>query len=232
VDGIVVTGGIDYLNSSDIESIEVLKNAASAAIYGARSSAGVILVTTKKGKEGNIRVGYNAYIGNQVPAKRLQLLNATQYATLINEQSLNDGGAKIYANPESFGTGTDWQDVAFSKHAGIQNHEVSLSGGNERSTFYTSFGYFGQDGIVSKEISGYQRYNVRLNSTHKIRKWLNFGQSLGYARIKADEGSVANNNFGGPLSSAINLDPITPLPTSWPKVMKGLTIPLIPFSAG
>ncbi|MEJ7779004.1 MAG: TonB-dependent receptor [Daejeonella sp.] len=210
VDGIVVSIGINYLNPSDIESIEVLKDAASAAIYGARSSAGVILVTTKKGKEGAIKLNYNSYFGMQTPANRLDLLNATQYATLINEQAFNDGLAKTYANPEAFGQGTDWQDVIFS-NAGIQNHELSISGGSDKSTFFTSFGFFDQDGIVAKEISNYKRYNVRLNSTHKIKKWFTIGESIGYLRTRNDDGVTANNNVSGPLASAINLDPITPI---------------------
>ena len=210
VDGIVVgSGGIDYLNPNDIESIEVLKDAASAAIYGARSSAGVILVTTKKGKAGGIRVNYNGYYGTQAPAKKLKLLNASQYANLINEQSANDGGPVVFANPESYGKGTDWQDLIFNNNARIQNHEVSISGGSEKATFYTSFGYYDQEGIVAPSISNYKRYNVRLNSSYKITKWLTFGQTAGYSHIH-NKGNVAGNtDFGGPLSSALMMDPIT-----------------------
>lgn len=210
VDGVVVgSGGIDYLNPNDIASIEVLKDAASAAIYGARSSAGVILVTTKKGKAGDVRVNYNGYYGVQSPAKKLNLLDASQYATLINEQATNDGGQPVFTNPESYGKGTDWQDLIFNDHAQIQNHEVSISGGSERATFYTSFGYYDQEGIVAPSISNYKRYNIRLNSSYKITKWLTFGQTAGYSHIN-NKGSVAGNtDFGGPLSSAIMMDPIT-----------------------
>lgn len=219
VDGVVVnTGGIDYLNPADIASIEVLKDAASAAIYGARSSAGVILVTTKKGKEGGLRVDYNGYYGTQAPATEVDLLNATQYAMLRNEQSANDGGDVIFTDPASYGEGTDWQSLIFNDDARIQNHQISLSGGNDRSTFYTSFGYFDQEGIVASEISHYKRYNIRLNSTHKIADWLTFGQTLGYSHIK-NKGSVAGNtDFGGPLSGAIMLDPTTPAVVTDPAV--------------
>lgn len=211
VDGIVVdNGGIDYLNSSDIESIEVLKDAASAAIYGARAAAGVILVTTKKGSEGAVRLNYNAYVGNQAPARKLDLLNATQYATLRNEASVNGGGSVIFPNPTSLGTGTDWQSAIFNNHAMIQDHEVSLSGGNKVSKFYGSFGYLDQQGIVASDISYYKRYNVRLNSSHKIKDWLTIGNTLGYSHIK-NQGITSNSEFGGPLSSAINLDPLTPI---------------------
>jgi TonB-linked SusC/RagA family outer membrane protein len=212
VDGVVVdNGGIGYLNQSDIESIEVLKDAASQAIYGARGAAGVILVTTKRGKEGKINVNYNGFFGTSAPARKLDLLNATQYATLRNEASVAAGGNLVYADPQALGAGTDWQDVIFNTAAHRQNHELSISGGNDKSTFYTSFGYLDQQGIVATEISNYNRINLRLNSTHKITKWLNVGQNLGYARNKTIGLGNTNSEFGGPLSSAINLDPTTPL---------------------
>lgn len=212
VDGVVVDiGGIDYLNPSDIESIEVLKDAASAAIYGARSSAGVILVTTKKGSSGAVRLSYNGYLGTQTPAKKLSLLNATQYATLMNEQSVNGGGNSIFTDPESLGRGTDWQDVIFNKEALVQNHEFSLSGGGEKSTFYSSVGFFDQNGIVATEISNFKRINIRLNSTHKIADWLTIGENVGYSRIKNLSGVSGNTDFGGPLSGALMMDPTTPI---------------------
>jgi TonB-linked SusC/RagA family outer membrane protein len=211
VDGVPVdNGGIDYLNSADIESIEVLKDAASAAIYGARAASGVILVSTKKGKSGSMQVSYNAYFGTQAPAKKLDLLNATQYATLMNEASIAGGGSKIYPNPESLGNGTDWQGTIFNNSAGIQNHEVSISGGNDRSTYYTSFGYFDQEGIVATSISNYKRINLRFNSVHKVTDWLRFGNNIGYSHIKSMGSLNTNSEYGGPLASAINLDPITP----------------------
>ncbi len=220
VDGVVVDiGGIDYLNPSDIESIEVLKDAASAAIYGARSSAGVILVTTKKGKAGTMRVNYTGYRGIQAPAKKLNVLNATQYAQLSNEQSANSGGPVLFPNPESYGKGTDWQSLIFNNQARIQDHEISISGGSDKSTFYSSFGYFDQQGIVASDISAYKRYNIRLNSTHKIKNWLTFGENVGYSRIKSIGGFGENSDFGGPLSSAINLDPITPVVVTDPALL-------------
>lgn len=213
VDGVVIgTGGIDYLNPSDIASIEVLKDAASAAIYGARSSAGVILVSTKSGRAGSgVRVQYNGYYGIQAPAKKLKLLDATGYAMMRNEQELNDGRDPVFADPASLGKGTDWQDQIFNHHARIQQHEISISGGSEKSTFYTSFGYYDQQGIVATEISGYKRYNIRLNATHRLASWLRFGETLGYSHVRSMGGTPGNTDFGGPLSSAIMLDPITPV---------------------
>ena len=217
VDGVPLdNGGIDYLNSDDIESIEVLKDAASAAIYGTRAASGVIIVTTKKGKAGSLKVGsgsmqvaFNAYYGTQSPAKKLSLLNATDYATLRNEASVNGGGAVIFDNPQSFGTGTDWQSTIFNNSAKVQNYELSISGGNDRSNYYTSMGYYTQEGVVATAISNYKRLNLRFNSAHKVKDWLRFGNNIGYTHIKSQGSLNTNSEYGGPLSSAINLDPIT-----------------------
>ncbi|MGX5816590.1 TonB-dependent receptor [Chitinophaga lutea] len=212
VDGVVVdNGGIGYLNQNDIESIQVLKDAASQAIYGARAASGVILITTKKGKAGKLSINYNGYYGVSQPAKKLQLLDATEYATIRNEAALNSGGAAPYADPASFGKGTDWQSTIFNNSASRTNHELSISGGGEKSTFYTSFGYLDHEGIVASDISRYKRFNLRLNSTYKIAPWLTFGENIGYAYDKSVGLGNTNSEFGGPLSSAINLDPITPL---------------------
>lgn len=212
VDGVVVdAGGIGYLNQSDIESIDVLKDAASAAIYGTRAAGGVILVTTKKGKAGKFTVSYNGSYGTQAPAKVLQLLNATEYAMLRNESSLAAGKGAVFQDVTSLGKGTDWQKALFNYAAPRYLHEVSMSGGNEKSTFYFSTGIQNQDGIVATDISKYNKINIRLNSTHKISKIFTFGENLGYTRQKSTGLGNTNSEFGGPLSSAINLDPVTPL---------------------
>ena len=212
VDGIVVdAGGIGYLNQSDIESIEVLKDATSAAIYGTRAATGVIMVTTKKGKSGQLSVSYNGFYGSSSPDKMLHLLNATQYAALMNERSVAGGGNVLFNNLGSYGLGTDWQKQIFNNDARRYSHEVSLSGGNDKSTFYLSFGTQDQQGIVATEISNFTKQNIRLNSNHKISKVFTFGQTLGYTHAKSIGIGNTNSEFGGPLSSAINLDPITSL---------------------
>ena len=163
VDGVVVdAGGIGFLNQSDIESMEVLKDAASAAIYGTRAATGVILVTTKKGKSGKITVNYNGFAGVSSPEKTLDLLNATQYATLLNEKSTAAGGAVLFSNPSALGKGTDWQKEIFNTGAFRYSHELSISGGSDVSNFYTSFGLQNQEGIVLSEISNYDKKNFRL----------------------------------------------------------------------
>ncbi|MBY0481005.1 MAG: TonB-dependent receptor [Chitinophagaceae bacterium] len=212
VDGVVVdAGAMGFLNQSDIESIEVLKDAASSAIYGTRAAAGVILVTTKKGKAGQMIVSYNGFYGSSAPAKVLKLLNATQYAALLNEKSVAGGGNVIFPDLSTLGTGTDWQKEIFNNNAHRYSHEVSLSGGNDKSTFYLSFGTQNQEGIVATDISNYSKQSIRLNSTHKIGKIFTFGQTLGYTHQKGVGIGNTNSEFGGPLSSAINLDPITSL---------------------
>ena len=212
VDGVVVdAGGIGFLNQSDIASVEVLKDAASQAIYGARAATGVILITTKKGKSGKLSVNYNGYTGVSSAARTLDLLNGTEYATLLNEKSVNGGGNILFSNPESFGEGTDWQSVIFNNSARRTSHEVSLSGGNDVSKYYASFGYNDQEGIVMSKISNYTRKNIRINSTHNVTDKIRFGQTIGYSNEKNVGIGNTNSEFGGPLSSAINLDPLTPI---------------------
>lgn len=208
VDGIVVDG-IGWLNQSDIESMEILKDGASSAIYGVSAARGVILVTTKKGRKGRLNLSYNGFYGIGSAARKLDLLNATQYATIMNEMVVNGGGSPLFSNPSSLGKGTDWQDVVFN-NAERSSHEFSISGGNDKSTFYSSFGYYDQNGIVLSDISYYKRLTARLNSTHKVTDWLTVGQTFAYTHTKS-QGINANGEFGGPLSSAINLDPTTPI---------------------
>jgi TonB-linked SusC/RagA family outer membrane protein len=212
VDGVLVdSGGIGYVNQSDIESVEVLKDAASLAIYGARAASGVILLTTKKGKSGKMSVSYSGYTGTSAPAKTLDLLNATQYGALMNEKAGAAGQAIPYPNLSALGTGTDWQKAIFSNNAMRISHELSISGGNDVSTFYTSVGYQNNEGIVSKDISNASKTSFRLNSTHKLSKIFTLGQTFGFTHQKNVGLGNTNSVFGGPLSSAINLDPTTPI---------------------
>lgn len=219
VDGVPIEGGIEYLNQSDIESIEVLKDAASAAIYGARAANGVIIVTTKQGKVGTMEVSYSGYYGVQNPWRKLSLLNAREYAILMNEASVAAGESILFEDPDALGEGTDWQDAIFNYDAPIQNHEVSLASGNERSTYYASFGYFDQEGIVgNKDDSRWQRFTIRLNSSHNVTNRIKFGNTFGYTRA-VGRGVAENTEFGSPLGRAINLDPITPLYEDDPVVL-------------
>ena len=228
VDGVIINGGIDFLNQGDIESIEVLKDAASASIYGTRGANGVVLVTTKKGYSGGIKVNYNGFYGTQRPWKKLSLLNSVEYATLMNEASIASGGGIIFDNPSEFaGQSTDWQDAVFHYDAPIQNHEISISGGSKTSTFHTSFSALDHPGIVSQDNSRFQRYSARFNSDHKIGSRVKIGNSIGYTRIKA-VGVSENSEFGSPLGRAINLDPITPVYETDPEVLNSTVFTSFP----
>lgn len=217
VDGIIVDpSGVQFLNQYDIESVEVLKDA-SGSVYGTRAGNGVILITTKKGKSGKITVSYNGFAGFSEESRRVGLLNATQYATLMNERSVNDGGGIRYQDPASFGRGTDWQDVIF-QNASRQSHDVNISGGTENSRFYASFSTLDQEGIVLPSISRYQRKTIRLNSDHNIGKYIKVGQTASYSNERNLGVGNTNSEFGGALSSALNLDPLTPLVITDPAV--------------
>ena len=169
VDGMPVDGGINYLNPTDIQSVEILKDAASAAIYGARAANGVILVTTKSGVSGKTNITYDFTYGLQNPWKKRSVLNATEYMTLMNEVAVNDGNAPKYLPEQiaSAGKGTDWQDETFNYDAPVQSHQVSVNGGSDKIVYFLSLGYFDQEGIVGGNYgkSNYNRWSLRTNST-------------------------------------------------------------------
>lgn len=230
IDGIPYEGssGIDALNPNDIESIEVLKGAASGAIYGARAANGVILVTTKQGKSGKAQINYNFSYGWQSKWRKRDVLNATDYAILQNEQYVNSGMAPLYADPyhlidingNAVTTGTDWQYLVFNDNAPVEKHDVSVNGGNDRVKYYLSMGYYEQEGIVGGNYgkSNYNRLTFRSNTNMNIfdvtkdRSFLNkldFSVSLSYARIKST-GIESNSTWGSVLGSALALSPILP----------------------
>ena len=217
VDGMPLEGGIDYINPSDIESIEVLKDAASGAIYGARAANGVVLITTKKGKLGRATVNYNFSTGWQKAWKHVDVLDATQYALLRNEAQVNAGLAPTFADPYSLGKGTDWQDIIFNDNAPVTNHELTLSGASEKVNYYLSLGYYDQEGIVGGNFghSNYNRLTLRSNTginvfdATKERTWLNkldISVNLSYARVKS-AGIGVNDQFGSRLGEALSLPP-------------------------
>ena len=218
VDGMPIEGGIDFLNPSDIESIEVLKDAASGAVYGARAANGVILVTTKKGSAGAARVTYNFTYGVSSPWREREVLNASEYAMMINEGFLNSGAAPVYNDPWSYGKGTDWQKEVFNYNAPQQQHEMSVSGASENVNYYLSLGYNSQDGIVGGNFgrSNYDRITLRSNTSYILfdksreRNFLNkatLTSNLSYANVKST-GVSTNSAYGSPLGSALALSPI------------------------
>ena len=213
VDGVVMNGGIEYLNPNDISSIEVLKDAGSAAIYGTRAANGVIIITTKKGNLNTpTRINYDMQMGIQGPVNKVKLTNATQYAMLRNESVINDGGMVPFPSPAIYGTGTNWQDEIFSDNAQYQNHHISLNGGSDKSTYFLALGYIGQNGIVSPSLTYNDRWSLTTNTSFKVGKYVTVGENLSYTYSKSFLGNMsANTEFGGPLTSALNMDPITPV---------------------
>ncbi|KXX69890.1 hypothetical protein AVL50_13490 [Flammeovirga sp. SJP92] len=210
VDGVQMDN-INFLNPNDIESIEVLKDAASAAIYGSRGANGVVLVSTKQGKSGRTIVSYDGYYGIQEAWRKTPLLDANQYMMFHNEGSLNSGGAPRFTPEEMAAntTNTNWQDEIFQT-APIQSHSVQMSGGTETSSFMASVGYFGQQGIVAPEKSNFDRYTVRLNSSNKISEYFRAGSNITFSR-EEKKGINEQNQFGGVLQNALLHDPLTPV---------------------
>lgn len=211
VDGFPLIGDISALNPNDIASIEILKDASSTAIYGSRGANGVILVTTKGGKDGKTVVEYNGYTGFQQVRRRIDMLNATEFATLANVRASNDGIDPFFTNAEidSFGEGTDWQDEIF-RQAIIQNHSVTVSGGNDKTLFSVSGNYFSQDGVIIN--SGFKYLQLTTNLEHKINsKW-----KIGLNSIinRRNSNSIFSNNTdrgSGVLSGALVAPPTVPV---------------------
>ncbi|WP_158795547.1 TonB-dependent receptor [Pedobacter sp. L105] len=181
VDGVQVAG-INNLSSGDIESIDVLKDASAAAIYGSRAANGVVIVTTKSGKSGAPVVQLNVNGGVQHVAKKLDVLNAEQWATVSNAAHTAAGlpTLDIAANPASLGAGTNWQDAIF-RTAAVQQYDLSISGGSESTKYSVSGGYTDQDGIV--KVTGYNRYNLRARSETTKGKF-KFGETILLSREK------------------------------------------------
>ena len=148
VDGFPVTGGINFINPADIESIDILKDASATAIYGARGANGVVMVTTKRGKKGTQNtISVNSYYGVQQTAKRFKLLDARQYAIVVNEFLKNDGKDPYFDVNQVTGPGTDWQDAIFTS-APVQNHTLSFSGSGGKTNYALSGNYYNQQGII------------------------------------------------------------------------------------
>lgn len=210
VDGIQLDD-ISYLNPNDIQSMEVLKDAASAAIYGSRGANGVVIVTTKKGKAGKLSVSYDGYYGVQNAWRNAPVMNAQEYMRFHNEGAKNAGNQAMYTEDEinNPANNTNWQNEIFQS-APIQSHTFSLSGGSDKSTFMASMGYFGQDGIVGGDKSSFERISLRFNGNHKISKSFTFGNNFTIVR-ENKQGITEQDQHSGVLTEAILHDPLTPV---------------------
>src|SRR5690554_2940183 len=212
VDGFPIFGNNPtVLNNTDIESIEVLKDASATAIYGSRGANGVVIITTKKGVAGETRVDLDLSYGQQELRKSLDLMNAAEYARFYNIQAVNDNVAEYFSQEEinRLGEGFDWQDFVFQK-APMQTATVNVNGGSENTQFSISGSYFGQEGIVKG--SDYNRYSLRTNVDHKISDKFKVNLSSTFSNLKtarrdSDGGARGNSMIGAAISAAPSLTP-------------------------
>ncbi|MDF2475873.1 MAG: SusC/RagA family TonB-linked outer membrane protein, partial [Sphingobacterium sp.] len=211
IDG-VPGGDISVLNAADIQSIDVLKDAASAAIYGSQAANGVVLVTTKMGAAGKSVLSFDGYTGIQNVSRKAKLLDANQYKAIMNEQSLNSGASMIDFDKMEGLANTNWMDYMFKDNAKMDNYNVALTGGSEKSTYALSMNYIGQEGIVGgKDVSNYQRYGFRTNSEHKLfDNFVKIGQHLNFNYIK-NRGIGVGNQYNNTLRGAFATSPLSPV---------------------
>ena len=177
VDGIK-TGDINYLDPADIANMEVLKDAASCAIYGAEGGNGVVIITTKRGKAGKMNITYDFQQSFKTAAKLPKLMDTKQYSQFMTEK--NADGNSILNGPLDQNYNTDWLDAIFSSGQ-TSKHHLSFSGGNEKSTYNLSLGYFKNNGIIVGDKDLFERYSASFNSDHQMTKWLKVGNTFDYS---------------------------------------------------
>lgn len=202
VDG-MATGNIDNLEPNDVESVTVLKDAASAAIYGAEAANGVVLITTKSGAKGPGKIEYSLQVGSQSVGDYTKPMDAASYATWMNEANV---GVEIPANS---GLNTDWMDQILSS-AMLQRHHLAFSGATDKGNYYVSGSYTGQNGVIGDDKSHYERISMRANITQQLKPWVKVGTNMTYSHTKKNAISE-DSEFGGIVSSALMMDPLTPV---------------------
>lgn len=208
IDGIP-GGDMNSINPQNIESIEILKDASAAAIYGANGANGVVLVTTKNGSAGKTQVDFDMTYGFQQLSNTVDMLNAEQYAKMQNEARAASGLETYWDNPSSLGSGTDWQD-ALSRNAVLQKYNLSVSGGNDKLQYFISGGYYDQSGVLIG--SGFDRANIRANAEYRISDLFRIGNRLSLARtnqasIPEDYPFATDNRIVG----ALEMSPTVPV---------------------
>lgn len=203
VDG-MKSGDINYLDPNDIESMEVLKDAASSAIYGSQGANGVVIITTKSGKAGKSSIDYSFQYGIQSAPKGPEMMSAAQYA-----QFQNDSEGNTAFNLSNLPATTDWWGEVTEK-APMQKHNLSFSGGSEKSSYMVSFGYLNQDGIIGGgDYSNFERVSARFNGTHKLKDWLEVGNNIAFT-YSASSGVTQDQTHNGVVQSMLMMDPTTP----------------------
>ncbi len=212
---------VNTINPNDIENLEILKDASATAIYGARGANGVVLITTKKGKQGKARVSFDASFGWSTAVNRIEMMNSEQLYGFLTEAYKNDGmrlprnitrlyhlDGKGLGPVDEYGDATDinvydtdwWKET--TRTAFKHNYNLSVSGGTEKLSSHFSIGYTGQEGIVEK--SDYERITIRTNNEYRFNKWVTIGQTLGFAYVKSHDLSI-------PINEILLCDPFSPV---------------------
>lgn len=202
------------LNPADIESIDVLKDASAQAIYGSRAANGVVLITTKRGKAGEGKVTYDGFYGVKRIPKKLPVMNLRQFARYQNETvaEINavTGGNQLpvpeFANPSLLGKGTDWQDAIYQTGI-VSSHQLAFSGGQDKTTYYFSGGYYSEQGTLIE--TNFDRYSLRANINHEIKKWLNVGFSSNLSRSNQKIG--LSDGFDAVTNTVLYNSPASPV---------------------
>lgn len=202
-------GALSAINPNDIESIEILKDASATAIYGSRGANGVVIITTKRGKAGKGTVTLDSYYGLQDIAHEVKVLNAEQFANFVNDAKFAANQTPVYVNPKNLGVGTDWQGALF-RRAPMASYQISFSGGDDKTKYAISGGYFDQDGIIIH--SNFKRYSFRANLDRELSKRMTVGTSITYARTSS-EGVLTNAGtiVPGVVTAALLFNPILPI---------------------
>lgn len=202
-------GALSAINPNDIESIEILKDASATAIYGSRGANGVVIITTKRGKAGKGTVTLDSYYGLQDIAHEVKVLNAEQFANFVNDAKFAANQTPVYVNPKNLGVGTDWQGALF-RQAPMASYQISFSGGDDKTKYAISGGYFDQDGIIIN--SNFKRYSFRANLDRELSKRMTVGTSITYARTSS-EGVLTNAGtiVPGVVTAALLFNPILPV---------------------
>jgi TonB-dependent starch-binding outer membrane protein SusC len=210
VDGFPITGDISFLNPSDIESVDILKDASATAIYGARGANGVVMITSKRGKSGQqSRIEVNSITGLQMEANRYDMLDAKQYAEVANEYLRNSGQEPYFNLNEVQNPGTNWQDLVL-RNALLTNHTITFSGSTDKSNFSLSGNYYDQEGLI--KYSDAKKGSLRLNLDHEFNKIISLGVNLNLSRQERNIHGVDNTVLGqSVLSGALAAPPtLTP----------------------
>ncbi len=198
------TNALSSIDPNDIESIEVLKDGSATAIYGSRAANGVILITTKKGKQGRFNVNYNMYVGTFRPQRTYDLLNAEEFV-MINNEKFTNAGQPAQAFMSAEGTNTDWQKAVINQNPFVQSHSLSFDGATANTSYYTSFNYMAQDGMIKTNNS--KRYAIRMNITQKVNKWVRVGNNLSISRVDDRDQNNGGNSLGGAIAAALRALP-------------------------